>query len=208
MSFAAPTHMPTNNAEMAMYGDDRKLIVTFSKEPVHMTFKSEMEGKPVYEDHDFITIITPGGKSDVKRPVKSVSDERGPSDNERFPRQWAAYQNQQAEVHDGQPLEMWAPLGKAHVMTLKAARIYTVEQLSQLPDTALQNIPIMDARKYRDMAIKYLEMAANGAPISKLTRENQDLREQMAVMQDQIAALAANQKKKPGRPPGGHSEEE
>lgn len=206
-SFGAPTHMPTNNAEMAYYGDDRRLIVTFSKEPVHLTFKSEQEGKPVYEDRDFVSIVCPGAKSDMKRQVKMVSDERGPSDLERFPRQWQAYQNQHAEVHDGMPLEMWAPLGKAQVLTLKAGRIFTVEQLSSLPDSSLGSIPIMDVRKYRDMALKYLEQAAGGAPISKLTRENEDLRQQMAIMSEQIAALAANQKKKPGRPASDHSEE-
>lgn len=206
MSFAAPTRMPTNNAEMAQYGDDRKLMVTFSKEPVHMTAKSELAGKPVYEDRDYITIVSPGGKSDMKRPVKLEDDERGPSDSHRFPHAWAKFQNENHQSQDGLPLEHWAPLGKAHVLAFKGAQIWTVEQLANLPDTVLQNVPVMDARKYRDMAIAFLKQADGGAPMVALQAENAILKQDMEIMRGQIAELAANQKKTPGRKPADQGE--
>lgn len=206
MSFAAPTRMPTNNAEMAQYGDDRKLMVNFVKEPVHMTAASEKAGKQIYEDHDFIIIISPGGKSDMKRPVKLQDDERGPSDPNRFPHAWAKFQNENHQAQDGLPLEQWAPLGKAHVIAFKGAQIWTVEQLANLPDTALQAVPVMDARKYRDLAITYLKQADGGAPLAALQTENATLKQDMEIMRAQIAELAANQKQKPGRKPADQGE--
>src|SRR5689334_21549852 len=99
MSFAPPVKSVNEmaNGEMASYGDDRKLMVTFTREPVLMGFKSEQAGKPVYEDRDFITIVQPGAKSDMKRMVKLEDDEKGPADPHRFPRQWAAFQGQKVQ---------------------------------------------------------------------------------------------------------------
>jgi hypothetical protein len=203
MSFAPPVKDVNKmaNGEAAMYGDDRKLIVTFSKEPVLQGYESEKAGRQIYKDMDYIVIITPGGKSDNRRVVKMADDERGPSDPHRFPIQWAQYQNEQHQVSDGLPLEQWPPLGKSHVFGFKAAQIFTVEQLSVLPDSALQAIPVMDARRYRDLAKTYLERADAGAPIAALTQENATLKQEMEIMRRQIEELAANQKMKPGRKP-------
>lgn len=206
MSFAPPAKdvNQMSNGEMASYGSDLKLMVTFTREPYLMGFESEKAGRPVYRDQDYITIVQPGAKSDSKRLVKLESDQHGPSDPERFPRQWAAFKNQTHQVADGLPLENWPPIGMspAAIKGFKAADIHTVEQLHALPDSSIGGIPVMDCRKWRDLAIKYIEQAAGGAPIAALTAENATLRQDMEVMRQQIAVLAANQKKTPGRKPG------
>lgn len=224
MSFAPPLKdiNQMTNGEMAAYGDDRKLMVTFSMEPVYQEFESkggmlgggmvngipvpgEMvpgKGRAIYKDMAFVEIVQPGSKSTFKRLVKLEDDEKGPSDPNRFPRQWGAFQNQQHQVSDGLPLEEWPPLGRAHIMAFKAAQIFTVEQLSNLPDSATQAIPVMDARKYRDMAAKYLEAAKGTAPVESLMQQMKAMQQQMEILQEQNAVLAANQKKTPGRKPG------
>jgi hypothetical protein len=212
MSFAPPVKdiNQMSNGEMASYGSDLKLMVTFTREPMLMGFESEKAGKPVYEDRDYITIVQPGAKSDSKRAVKMEDDHHGPSDPNRFPRQWAAFKNQTLQVADGLPLENWPPIGMspAAIKGFKAADIFTVEQLSALPDSAVGGIPVMDARKWRDLAIKYQEQAAGGAPIAALTAENNALKQDMEIMRAQIAELAANQKQKPGRKPNNSDEGE
>ena len=212
MSFAAPVKdvNQMSNGEMASYGSDLKLMVTFTREPFLMGYESEKAGKPVYQDRDYITIVQPGAKSDSKRAVKLDSDQHGPSDPERFPRQWAAFKNQTHQVADGLPLENWPPIGMspAAVKGFKAADIHTVQQLAGLPDAAIGGIPVMDARKWRDLAVKYEEQAAGGAPIAALTAENNALKQDMEIMRAQIAELAANQKQKPGRKPNNSDEGE
>lgn len=211
MSFAPPIKdiNQMTNGEMAAYGDDRKMMVTFTREATLMGYKSEQAGKPVYEDRDYITIVQPGAKSDMKRAVKLQDDEKGPSDLSRFPRQWAAFQGQKQQVSDGLPLENWPPIGMspAAIKGFKVADIHTVEQLSGIPDSATQAIPVMDARKWRDLAVKYLEDARGGAPLAAMAAELAILRQDMQLLQDQNAALAANQKKTPGRKPASEEEE-
>lgn len=228
MSFATPLKdiNQMTNGEMASYGNDRKLIVRFTREPVYQEFESkggirgggmingvsipgemvEGAGHPVYKDVDFIEIIQPGGKSDSKRQVKLVDDEKGPADPNRFPAQWAAFKNQQHQVSDGLPLEMWAPLGKSQVLAFKAAGIFTVEQLSNLTDAASGAVNVMDARKYRDMAIKYFESAKTSAPVESLMRQMEQMQQDMEILRNQNEALAANQKKTPGRKPADQGE--
>lgn len=212
MSFAPPTKdiNQMSNAEMASYGSDLKLMVTFTREPYLMGFASEKAGKPVYEDRDYITIVQPGAKSDSKRLVKLESDQHGPSDPERFPRQWNAFQGQKVQVSDGLPLENWPPIGMspAAVKGFKVADIHTVQQLAALPDAAMGGMPVMDARKWRDLAIKYEEAAAGGAPIAALTAELAIMRQDMEILRAQNAELAANQKKTPGRKPNNPDEGE
>lgn len=212
MSFAPPVKdvNQMSNGEMASYGTDRQLMVTFSREAKLMGFKSDQAGKPVFEDIDYITIVQPGAKSDLKREVKLEDDTNGPSDPSRFPRQWAAYQNQTKLVHDGLPIENWPPIGSspAAVKGFKAADIHTVEQLSALPDSAMGAIPVMDCRKWRDLSIRYMEQAQAGAPISKLASENAALKSDIEIMRGQIAELAANQKKTPGRKPNNQESED
>ncbi len=206
MSFAAPLKNVNQmaNGEMAQYGDDRKTLVSFTREPKLMGFESEKAGKPVYQDCDYINIVVSPGKAESKRVVKLEDDQHGPSDPHRWPAQWAAFMGQQHQVSDGLPIENWPPIGMspAAIKGFKAADIHTVEILSGLSDANIGSIPVMDAKKWRDLAIKYIEQAQGGAPIAALTAENATLRQDMDVMRQQIEVLAANQKKTPGRKPG------
>ena len=204
MSFApAKVEQTGPNSYHVSHGDDRGLWVEFTMESIHQPFKSEKEGRPIFEDIPHIHIVTPGGKSDILRPVAMERVADRPSDPERFPKQWQAFQNQQEQVQSGTPLEQWPPLQKAQVLAFKGARIFTVEQLSALPDTGFASIPVMDVRKYRDMATKFLENAKDGSAITSLTAENEKLRSEMEALKEQFAELAASnkdEKRGPGRP--------
>lgn len=207
MSFApAKVEQTGPNSYSVSHGDDRGLWVEFSMEPVEQTFLSAKEGHPVWKEIPHIRITQPGGKSDVFRPVKMEQDVAGPSDPQRFPRQWQAFQNQQEQAPDGTPVEQWPPLNKAQVREFKSARILTVEQLAAIPDSAFHSFPIMDLRKFRDMAKKWLENAQGGAAVTSLEAENNRLRDDIEALKAQFAELAAkqgnepNEKRGPGRP--------
>lgn len=199
----SPLQPPRRQNEMAQFGSDAGLIVRFFKQAVANPAKSDLEGKPVFEDRDFVQIVTPGGKSDLTREVIKHQREEIPPDTTRWHNQWQAYLNQQQQVHDGVPLENWPAIAyaPAAIKGFKVAEVYTVEQLANFPDSALGSIPVMDGRKWRDLAIKFVEQARGGAPITALKAENDTLKADMAIMREQIAALAANQKKTPGRKP-------
>lgn len=178
---------------MASHGDDAGLFVEFRTEAVQNHAKSRDEGRAIFEDTPFITIMFPGDKTKrVDRPVKLEDDVDGPSDLTRFPKQWARFQAQEEQAGDGLPVQQWNPLSKSQALELKAMGIHTVEQLAALPDTALN---WLGARELRTQAQAWLDKAGAHAAEARLAAENTQLREQMAAMQKQIDALAKAAKK-------------
>jgi hypothetical protein len=186
---------------MVPQGDDRKLFAEFYLESVYQEFESKKQGRPVFKDVAFIRIRTPGvNGSTVERPVRTEFDGTAPPDPDRFPRQWKAFENKQEQVQDGTRIEEWPPLRKSQVMELKAQGVHTVEHIAGMTDNNL-GVLGLDGRRLRDMAKAYLEKSAEGATVSKLSAENQDLRSEVEALKAQFAELAANQPKRgPGRP--------
>lgn len=191
--FADPTaRVPSGhqNVDIVQHGNDRGLFVEFSKEPRLMTFKSQQAGRPIYEDRDFISITYAGGKSVNKREVKLEQGNNGePSDPERFPRQWEAFRRQAEQAQTGTPLEVVPWMTKSQVFELKAQKIYTVEALANVPDSALN---ISGGRGLRDKAQKYLSAADDGAAFSILEAKNKDLETDLEMLKEQVRLLSMN----------------
>jgi len=131
MEFATPMIHKSGNALHVSHGDDSGLHVEFHTELEHMGFKSEQEGRPVYEEVPFIKIMFPGNKT------TSVYRRATDDDKQRFPKHWEVFERQGKQVVTGQPIEEWGPISKSMAATLKAMNIFTVEQLAGAPDTAL-----------------------------------------------------------------------
>lgn len=109
-------------------------LVEFYVKPVHLRFRSEQEGRPVYENRDYIKIQFPG--QDKQITEREVKDE----DKQRFPAEWRAYQTGKEQITQGIPLEDWPAVDPALRMTLKALAVRTVEQVAGMDDNACQNI--------------------------------------------------------------------
>lgn len=208
MSEFAPIqgYIPTGNPNVAMaqHGNDRVLHVEFTREPKLMKYKSEQAGRPICEDRDYICITYAGGKSVLKREVRLEPDNNGgPSDPERFPKHWEAFQRQAEQAQSGTQLEMMPWLTKSQVFELKAQKIYTVEALANIPDSALT---ITGGRSLRERSQKYLAAADAGARESALEAKNKTLENDIEALKAQFAAFATAQaapettKRGPGRP--------
>jgi len=194
MSFApAKIEQTGPDSYFVSHGDDRSLHVEFYMEAVHQAFESEKAGMPKYKDIPFIRIRTPGVTGNtIERPVKMQSDGVAPSDPQRFPRQWDAFQNQREQAHDGLPVEQWAVLTKSQVLELKASRLFTVEQVAGLPDSSL-NLLGLNGRRLRDMAKALLDQGEKNAAVSAITAENERLKADVEMMKHQIAELSQSE---------------
>lgn len=180
------------NSFHVSHGDDAKLWVQFSHEAVHQVAKSEMEGRAIYKDVPFITIVFPADKTKlVKRPVRMTEEEScgHPPDHIRFPRQWAAFKAAQEQGHDGTPIKEWAPLSGARAMELNAMGIYTVEQLSGVPDSAAANLG-MGGRDLVNKAKAWLEQAKDGTAVSRMSAQIAALEADNAGLKAQFAQIA------------------
>ena len=170
----------------------------FFLEPVHMAFKSNEAGRPIYEDVEFVQIITPGiAKS---QPIEQVNEEH----KKRWPREYAVFKDGLTEPLDGTPIEQWAGMTPSMCLMLKAMHIRTVEEFANISDAVLQDIP-MGGRQLRDKAKAYVEAIDTDAPLQAAIARAEAAEAAVASLQRQFDDLKANlpaeePKRGPGRP--------
>ena len=185
-----------------------RLVVFFHKKAKKNNFRSEQEGRPIFDDVIYIKKMVPGDSlSIIDRPMYE-------SDKNEFPLQWAHFQNRQSDdqMVSGTPLIEWPILTTAQAEELRGLKFYTVENIANASDSQLQRIGMlagMSPHTFRDKAKLFINKAKDIAEESKREEELANLREEnakikaetdakLAQMQDQMAAiLAAVGEKKP-----------
>jgi len=190
--FAQPTVSGRGNQLAVSHGGDENLIVTFQIEPVLQGAESEKAGRPIYKDTPMVWIRFPGDRT------REVYTRAKLEHQQRFPRQWAQFQQKVAQVQVGTPIEEWGPISKSHALTLKGANIHTVENLAACADATLHNVG-HGARALRDKAIAWLKAAADGAETNRLAAENQQLKDELAALKEQVSELAKKKRKFPNK---------
>lgn len=162
----------------------------------HMPAKSEAAGHAVYEDLVMVHVQQPGDMQPVSRAFR-------PDDAKRWPDQWRAYQEGKAAPIDGTPLSILFPASPSMVKNLESVGIHTIEQLADVTDTGLGNIPM--GLTLRDKAKAFLAArdGADGfnrlqAQLDREREEKNSMKLQMQEMQTQLATLAAQRESDPG----------
>lgn len=192
--FATATVHKSGNQLHVTHGDDKGVYVTFSMEAIEHPYKSEQEGRPVFEDVPHVQILFPGDTTKkVFRPVDMKGSDSKPSDPQRWPAQWAAFMAQSEQAQTGTPLTEWAPITKSMALNLKSMSIHTVEQLAEVADHGLT---WMGARELRDKAKAWLLASKDGAAVMKLQTENANLRADIEALKAQFAELSKSKKEK------------
>lgn len=171
-------------------GDDG-LFVQFFAQAVHLEWQSKQDGRPIYEQRDFVRVIQPGERDKMEREVRE-------DDKHRWPRQWAAYQAQQQQVPDGTPIEVLFPGAPHEVAMLKALHVHTVEMLASMSEAGIGRLGLGGRTKV-DRAKKFLDAAASMAGANKLQAELEQAQAEIgalkAQMEQLIAAAAASSKR-------------
>lgn len=164
--------------------EDSKLLVRFSIEPHPDAEASIREGRPIFKDREYITIIVPGDKDSVViRPVWS-------KDLQRFPRQYQAFKaNLDQSTSDGTPLAQWPPISKSQVLELNYFNVKTVEQLANLADGHAQKFA--GIQSIRKLARDWLAAAKDTAHLTQMQAELEKRDSQIAVNNRTIADMAS-----------------
>ena len=164
-------------AQTPDYEMDKRLAVKFYKRAVKNNFKSKQEGKNVFDNIDYISIIIPG--DNTSKVDRAVRDE----DKERFSIIWERYLKREDDLNNGTPIELLPTLSPAQVENLKVYKVYTVEQLAGLQESAITKITgarplVQDAQKFLegDSYAKRLEKEVNELKkqFASLSKENSD----------------------------------
>ncbi len=170
----------------------------FFVDPIYLSFKSEQEGRPIYEDREFVRIITPGIAKSMA--VEEVNAEH----KARWPAEYKIFKDGLEESPTGTPLEKWPPMTPAMCLMLKAMHIRTVEELANLNDNIVQEIGI-GGRQFRDKARDFVERANEEAPIAAANARAEQAEAALARLQAQMDDVLARlppdpEKRGPGRP--------
>ncbi len=162
--------------QQARYAADNTLLVRFFRKAKLNPRRTQEEGRPIYEETDYIEIRAPGNKSNV--PIRPATQ----MDKDRFPEHWRKYEARMDEPHlEGTPLEHWPAINRSQVEELRFFNIYTVEQLVEMPDSNAGRI--MGVRMLQNQAKAFLELASGEAIKAK--------DEQIASMAEQLETMKA-----------------
>lgn len=177
---------------------DERLFVKFNAQAVENEKKSLEEGRPIYDQVDYIKIAQPGDQTSITHtPVTNCGARQqcrnAPTNRchvHRFPRAYAAYKGGlDQETASGTPLSMWPILNVAQVEELKHFRVCTVEQLADLADSAIQGIgPIQNLKQQAKL---FVEAARGNAPLLKMAAELRERDDRLAAMQNAIETQKA-----------------
>lgn len=210
-----------NNPEfVGAHNPDSRLAVRFYERAVRNDFMTQKEGRPIFATADYVEINVPGDNT-LTLDVPVNQDHKN-----RFPIQWARYQNAKGAGVDGQivgtPLEQWPQIDRAQAAELKALKFLTVDSVADASDAQLQRIGMiagMSPHAFRDKARRFLNVAHGVAEVNNraeeienLRKENERIRleaeerdrksqEALARLQEQMSTLIANMPAKPGRKP-------
>lgn len=157
---------------------DRRLLVRFSLEPMLNEEKSANEGRPIYEECEFVTIMVPGDRDNIV--CRAVNEQ----DRQRFPQQYAHWKNTGQQAETGTPINAAPWLNKAQVEELRYFNVRTIEQLANLSDAHASKF--MGVQVLKQKAQAYLAAAAGGAPLEKMQSELNKRDNEIATLKKMI----------------------
>jgi len=170
---------------------DGNLYVKFYKQAIESKAKSLEEGRPIFVEVDYISIIVPG---DATNQIERKATE---NDKQRFYKQWSNYERSgEGDGVSGTPIDEWPAIPLAQKAALKAMSFMTVEMLASASDMQLQKIG-MGAFELRTKAKAFLEASAGSAEAQKYAVENERLKNDIVELQRQVAELARPKTRKP-----------
>lgn len=143
---------------------------------------SEREGRAIFRDEERVMIMMPGNPN--TRHVARVSEEH----RQRWPREYEAFKQGLEISPEGTPIEEWAILGKSQINELKALGFKTVEHVRNMDDLAIQRIG-MGGRRLKELAVAFLDDAERMALSTKLSAENERLKEQVDTLARQVMEM-------------------
>lgn len=158
--------------------DGQGLNVGFFVDAELQPIPTEKEGRPIYKDVEFVSVIPAGDPKTVN--CQRVED--------RHKARWAdiyeKFKRGVAETQQGTPLKEWPAVSSTQIRELEYFHVYTVEQLSTLSDEAIMRLG-MGMRELVTKAKATIAKAANDAGTLAMAAENQRLKDEMAALKAQ-----------------------
>ena len=157
-------------------------VPIFKTVPVELKGRSAEEGRAIFEDREIVEVHVPGDMKSVV--VHKVTQKH----IDRWPQHYKAFKEGLEAPVEGYPLTEYAALTASKVAELRHLKIKTVEQLSELTDSAISKLG-MGGREMVKKATAFLEVSADATAAQKYVVENQRLSNEINLLKEQIAEL-------------------
>ncbi len=164
----------------------KKLLPKFYIAPQKNQAKTLKEGRPIYDDVEFIELRIPGNVKDVF--VEKVNQKW----IEEYPVEYKHWKATQKQLISGTPLSQYPKMTRSRVMELNALGIMTLEQFAGLTDSQMQGAG-MGTRAEIAQVKAFLQAAADTAIVTKQAAELEKQNAEIADLKRQIAEIAARQ---------------
>lgn len=106
----------------------------FQVRAVQNKFKTEKEGRPIFDNLEYVEIVVPGNKDRLARKVRE-------DDIRRWPQHYKAFkEHSDGKFVTGTPIGEWSFLTPHQVATCKALNVFSVEALAMLPEEPLRKL--------------------------------------------------------------------
>lgn len=174
--------------------DKPHLDVEFFTEAVELPARSRDEGRPIFEDQEFVRVRIAGDPKNTLVAPALLSLGMDPTGEpityaSRFPEHYKLFKAGVGAPIIGTPLAEMPWLTASKIKELQALNIKTVEALAELEGSALQRLG-MGGRELKNQASTWLDRAAGAAGDARLAAELSKRDDLIASLQAQIAALA------------------
>lgn len=166
---------------MGARNPDSLLHVRFYERALQNNFRTEQEGRPIFDTIVFLEIHTPGNQLNVIDRPKRAEDEH------RFRAQWQFFKDTHSDdpAKQGTPLSQWPLIDVAKAEMLKAQKFFSVEQIAFASDEQIKHLGMMagmDPYAFRDRAKAYLAVARDSTIVTKQA-------DALKASEDKIAAM-------------------
>jgi hypothetical protein len=163
-----------------LYKGDEGNALRFFYRSDQNNFQTETTGRKQFDTVLMVEVISPGSKESIptfecERIYCAACDIPEPKRSmyyEKYEAQIAAFKNAEGAdaALEGTPIETWPLINVGMADTLKAAKIFTVEQLATVPDSQLTGIG-PGSRDLREKAHKYVLAMSGGAEAAAVSAE-------------------------------------
>lgn len=163
------------------YQQDVNLNVSFYTRAVKNEDETSKQGRPIFDNVDFVKIIQPGdNKTVIDTPVNEIY-------KRRFGDKFEKWSKTRENVVSGTPLAEWPLLTASQIAEFRAVGVHSVEALADMPDSLAQTF--MGSHSIRQRAKEYLSVTKDSQYAEKQVKELEKRDKQIEELQRQMAEL-------------------
>lgn len=166
------------------HADDKRLLVRFDVRAVKNEYLSNKEGRPIFQDEEYIQIIVPGSRDVMTAPLDETYKRRFADRYKRWKEDVGKVQHIQ-----GTPLSEVSWMTRSQVAELAMNNVYTVENLADMSD--IDAMKFMGSHELRKRAKNFLQAAANEAPLTRLQQELEQRDNHIKTLEQKLEAMQA-----------------